>query len=227
MSGRPLTRLSVIKSHTRPIDSFVSLKPIQQDTATIYSGDSMGVIRCWAIRRTPGDDDKVEVIQGHDLPGHHTSITRLLVLEDEGNTALISASMDSQILYHPLSTQPKSSVNLGGAMKPPITIPNPLYGETTAVRSILILPETFHPTPLLLAGASDEDIRTYEISSTLDTGSRGKEVSRVQGHWSDVIDMDVWIKDIEGGKKEAWVVSASLDATLRRWSMAGENRTTG
>jgi WD40 repeat protein len=86
---------------------------------------------------------------------------------------------------------------------------------------------------LLLCGAADQDIRVYDLSSTLESASRSsqthsagegraKEISRIKGHWADVIDLDVWVKEVEGGKKEAWVVSASLDETLRRWSMQGE-----
>jgi WD40 repeat protein len=229
----PLPRLHVLKSHTRPVDSFALFKPDRTDHASFFSGDSMGVIRRWqVVRRGMGDTVEVKQ-QGPDLPGHHTSITRLLL--DGDNTGLYSCSMDSQILYHPLSELPPSSSTMTD-LKPALTIPHPLYPETTAIRSILLLPTTFHPQPLLLAGSSDEDIRAYDISSTLETASRSytaqqikssltgrsKEVSRVQGHWADVIDLDVWVKDVEGGKKEAWVVSASLDETLRRWSMAGE-----
>jgi WD40 repeat protein len=233
----PLTRLDQIKSHTRPVDSFALSHVDAEGRATVYAGDSMGVIRTWLFRRATGssnaDANKVQVTQGPDLPGHHTSITRLVMDGDQG---LISCSMDSQVVYHPLDqdqNQDGAQTRNGPTIRPAILIPNPLYPETTPVRSLLLLPSTFHPSPLLLCGAADQDIRVYDLSSTLESASRSsqthtagegraKEVSRIKGHWADVIDLDVWVKEVEGGKKEAWVVSASLDETLRRWSMQGE-----
>lgn len=235
----PLTRLDQIKSHTRPVDSFALSHVDAEGRATVYAGDSMGVIRTWLFRRATGssnaDANKVQVIQGPDLPGHHTSITRLIMDGDQG---LISCSMDSQVLYHPLDqnqdqNQNQDHIRNGPTIRPALSIPNPLYPETTPVRSSLLLPSTFHPSPLLLCGAADQDIRVYDLSSTLESASRSshthtagegraKEISRIKGHWADVIDLDVWVKEVEGGKKEAWVVSASLDETLRRWSMQGE-----
>jgi WD40 repeat protein len=229
----PLTRLDQIKSHTRPVDSFALSHVDAEGRATVYAGDSMGVIRTWLFRRATGssnaDANKVQVIQGPDLPGHHTSITRLVMDGDQG---LISCSMDSQVLYHPLD-QNQDQTGKEATVRPALSIPNPLYPETTPVRSLLLLPSTFHPSPLLLCGAADQDTRVYDLSSTLESASRSsqthtagegraKEVSRIKGHWADVIDLDVWVKEVEGGKKEAWVVSASLDETLRRWNMQGE-----
>lgn len=220
---QPLQRLHQIKSHTRPVDSFVLADSMQSSQATVYAGDSMGVIRTWRFASNP----ELQVTQGPDLPGHHTSITRLIMDGDQG---LISCSMDSQILYHSLSSGSSAS----STVKPALTIPDPLYPESTSIRSLLLLPSTFHPAPLLLCGASDQDVRVFDISDTLESASRSytaeqvktsrtgraKEISRIRGHWADVIDLDVWIKEVDG-KKEAWVVSASLDETLRRWSIQG------
>ena len=233
-SDLPLQRIHQLKSHTRPVDSFVLARADERTRqAIVYAGDSMGVIRTWSFTR-PSDPEAsvVQVVQGRDFPGHHTSITRLIM---DGDVGLISCSMDSQVLYHPLEEETGGMDGETGR-KPALTIPEPLYGESTSVRSLLLLPSTFHSTPLLLCGASDQSIRVFAISSTTDLASRSysseqikldpgrgraRQVSRIEGHWADVVDLDVWVKEVEGGKKEAWVVSASLDETLRRWSMQG------
>lgn len=41
-------------------------------------------------------------------------------------------------------------------------------------------------------------------------------VKEVEGHSHDVIELAVFTKEVEG-KKEAWILSASVDGTLRRW----------
>lgn len=41
-------------------------------------------------------------------------------------------------------------------------------------------------------------------------------VKEVEGHSHDVIELGVFTKEVEG-KKEAWILSASVDGTLRRW----------
>ncbi len=50
---------------------------------------------------------------------------------------------------------------------------------------------------------------------------RARQISTVEGHWLDVTCMREWVRETEKGK-EPWVISSSLDATFRRWSMQGE-----
>jgi hypothetical protein len=228
------------------VDSFALGQPeggSYGSEATIYSGDSLGSIKSWSISRLKDPstgqftEDDVKVEEGLGFGGHHTSITQLVL---DGNNGLISSSVDSQVLYHPLPLSTPTSLNSSSSdrkinPKLGIPIPQPLYPESTSVRSLLLLPLSFHTSPLLLTGASDEDIRVHDISSTLDYCSRnynaqdlqggngrGQELSRIKGHWADVMAMDIWIKEVEGGKREPWVVTAGLDQTIRRWSMQGE-----
>ncbi|GHJ84326.1 hypothetical protein NliqN6_0728 [Naganishia liquefaciens] len=205
---RGLRKLKTLKEHTRPVEALALAEPghlgSSANEAIFYSADSMGVIRSWLVKR---DEDDVAVTMKDLFEGHHTSVPDLLI----GEGGLWSASVDNQVLFHPIPrTQPPQS---------PTPIVHPDY-----VKSLCLLPSAFHPTaPLLLTGSVDEDIRVYDVSDILENASRGddasaKEIANVKGHFGEVSSLKCWIKEGEGGK-EPWVVSASLDGTLRRWSM--------
>lgn len=71
----------------------------------------------------------------------------------------------------------------------------------------------------------DEDIRVYDVTDILENASgedeaAAKKIANVKGHFGEVSALRCWIKEGESGK-EPWMVSASLDGTLRRWSMKG------
>lgn len=82
----------------------------------------------------------------------------------------------------------------------------------------------------LLTGAVDEAIRIFNLSDLDDlpsttsipwvglptTGALPGCVREVDGHAHDVMELGVFTKEVDG-KREAWIVSASLDCTLRRW----------
>lgn len=84
------------------------------------------------------------------------------------------------------------------------------------VKSILPNPSGL---PYIITGSDDEDIRVWD-STTLEE-SNSTPLSLVPGHCGEVSSLATWIKE-DGGKKEVIVVSAGLDATLRRWSLDGE-----
>jgi WD40 repeat protein len=271
--SRPLQKLTTIRRHTRPIeslvldDSSIEFLPGGGVEATFFSADSMGVVCRWVISRIKDGDgdaegeDRVEVKEVAELRGHKTSVADMVVAEgglwtgrfyfslflpNSLDDVLLgsglvetyfhpnphTASVDTTVLFHPFSTIPTV----------PIPIPHPYY-----VKSLLLLPPTFHPTPLLLTGSTDESIRVWDVSDVLEgaaeaASTRGrdgggdvplplplplptaKEMKPVQGHCHEVSALCTWIKDVDGqeGKKEAWVVSAGLDGTIRRWSMQGE-----
>lgn len=82
------------------------------------------------------------------------------------------------------------------------------------VKSILPNPQGL---PYIVTGCEDENIRVWDANN-LD--SKPKPLSIVEGHCGEVSALDVWIKD-EDGKKAVNIVSASLDGTLRRWTIQG------
>lgn len=88
-----------------------------------------------------------------------------------------------------------------------------------------------------MTGAADEAVRGFSLSSAdLDTASSKAAsawdglpvaadsklpgmISRVEGHSHEVTDLHAYVhrSSFEGGKRELWVVSGSVDGTLRRW----------
>jgi hypothetical protein len=120
------------------------------------------------------------------------------------------ASTDETIQLHayPPPTDPKPKP------APPIT-------HTTAFRAVL--PLYLHPKldsdafPYLLSGAGD-CIRVYDVSSV----DEAEFIREVEGHWRDVTLLRMWIREsVDGTKRDVWVVSGSLDGTLRKWKLSG------
>ena len=99
----------------------------------------------------------------------------------------------------------------------------PAISHRTAVRSVLPLQITPLAEPYLLT-ASGDFIRAYDISSPNEPELLGE----LDGHWHDVTALRLWMRksQIEGEagkiKVEPWIVSASLDGTLRKWRLLGK-----
>jgi hypothetical protein len=79
----PLKKMKTITKHTRPIECFVvDETSLTNDgitrSATVFSGDSMGVIYRWKITR---EGDKVVVEEVGELKGHQTSVADMVIGE--------------------------------------------------------------------------------------------------------------------------------------------------
>jgi WD40 repeat protein len=83
------------------------------------------------------------------------------------------------------------------------------------VKSILPSPNGL---PYIVTGSDDEDLRVWDVSTIGD--AEAQPLSVVSGHCGDITALATWVKE-ENGKKTVSVVSASLDGTLRRWTMKG------
>ena len=120
---------------------------------------------------------------------------------------MFSASSDEtvQILEQPQDSSRKPS--------PPITHP-------VAVRSILPLSLTDLAEPYIVTGAGDV-IRIYDISNP----DEPELIGEVDGHWHDVTALRLWVRRTTGGdnktRVEPWIISASLDGTIRKWRLQG------
>lgn len=101
----------------------------------------------------------------------------------------------------------------------------PALTHPTAVRAVLPLLITPLAEPYILTGSGDI-IRAYDISSPDEPELLGE----TDGHWHDVTALRLWMRKsaVEGEsgkyKIEPWVVSTSLDGTLRKWKLLGASR---
>lgn len=110
---------------------------------------------------------------------------------------LIQASMDYTAMFHG---------------KPSATLVHPRY-----VKSVLPLPGQ----PYVLTGSEDEHIRVWDGSNLESTNKT--PLSIVEAHCGEVTAFGLWETNVDG-RAEVKVVSASLDGTLRRWSVKGTSR---
>ena len=221
-----------ISAHTRPIESLAAYL----DTSTtpphlvLFTADTMGVIKVWDVVKDSTDGPPIwRSTLREDLNGHRTRINEIVYgnghlwsgkkSRDSSETMSLAnadlfllslASLDETIQ---LSVYPPPA-HVGLKKKTPIT-------HTTGFRAVL--PLYLHPEldpdafPYLLAGSGD-CIRVYDISS-LDEVEFLREI---EGHWHDVTHLRTWIQASgDGARRDVWVVSGSLDGTLRKWKLSG------
>ncbi|BEI81798.1 hypothetical protein CcaverHIS002_0209580 [Cutaneotrichosporon cavernicola] len=180
----------IIKDHTRPVETAAFRVPEElASPLTVWTADSMGVIKEWTIPQI------VVGLQApltfvSNLPGHETSVAQLAAVDD----GLWSASMDYNAMFHGV---------------PSATLAHPRY-----VKAILPHPNGM---PYILTGSEDEHIRVWDSSNLERTNKMPMSV--VVAHCGEVTAFGLWTCKQEGRLLEVKVVSASLDGTLRRWSM--------
>ena len=89
-----------------------------------------------------------------------------------------------------------------------------------AVRAILPLNLTNLSEPYLLTAAGDV-LRVYDVS-TLD---EPEYISEVDAHWHDITAVRLWMRKFarDDGKTlvEPWIITTSLDRTIRKWKLTG------
>ena len=101
------------------------------------------------------------------------------------------------------------------------TKPPPAISHPGGVKAILPLALTDLAEPYLFTAAGDV-IRTYDVS----TPDEPELIGEVDAHWHNVTLLRLWMRRTVGedGKTrvEPWLVSASLDNTIRKWRLSGE-----
>ncbi|GAA5852558.1 hypothetical protein JCM8547_002542 [Rhodosporidiobolus lusitaniae] len=253
----PLPCLLALKAHTRPLECLASYPlyaPLPSGTneddvdlsdrertghSGVVSADSMGAVKVWELWR---EDGKVEGELRCEVRDHEMGIWDLKV-GPEGE--LWTASADSSLLLSRLSLSTPST-----PPTPLLRIPHP-----SQVRSFLSLPLTplslsLPPPSYVLTGASDELLRVFDLadpSGAMDSDEErerkrewtglplpeGAElegcVNEIEGHTHDVVALGAYtVKNAEkGGRREVWIVSGSLDGTLRRWKFEEELKMRG
>jgi len=197
-----------ISAHSRPVESLAAYLDVTGPSPhlVLFTADTMGVIKVWDVVKDSTEDRPIwRSTLRDELKDHRTRINEIVY----GDGHLWSASADETIRLHlyPAPTDAKLKPS------PPIT-------HTTAFRAVL--PVYFHPKldpdafPYLLAGSGDS-IRVYDISSLDET----ELMREVEGHWHDVTHLRTWLQESADGRKDVWIISGSLDSTLRKWKLSG------
>ncbi|OCB84175.1 WD40 repeat-like protein [Sanghuangporus baumii] len=167
----------------------------------------MGIIKVWEIERSYGDSPNCRATQKEELIAHRTGINDMWF----GQGQLWTASSDDTVL---LTQRPPS-----GTVQQTPSKPVPPISHPTAVKALLPLSLTDLGESLLLTGASDA-IRLFDINEP----SSPELLSTTDAHWFDIVSLRLWFRrrTTEDGKLsvEPWIVSASLDQTIRRWKLA-------
>ncbi|KAG8952623.1 hypothetical protein FRC04_003985 [Tulasnella sp. 424] len=219
----PLHQLSSISGHRRPVEA---LATPENGSSHIVSGDSMGVMKAWNLeerwRSSPTSLPTVRATPVADLGGHRTGVNDVVL----ASSYLWTASTDETVTirrYTP-NAQPSISPSV-------VTLEH-----SKPVRSLLLLSNSSIAQPYLLTGNGDV-IRVYDISELVDededSGASGdrKPLTEVSGvarllnevdvHSHSVTSLQLWLKtssDTPNG--EPWIVSGSLDGTVRRWRLS-------
>jgi len=201
--GKPLQSVGSISAHTRPVEA-LAFHTTSDRSIVLYTADTMGVIRVWDVTKED-HSDQWRITQQEELCYHRTGINEMLY----GQGQLWTASTDEtvQVRLHPAPASPVKPI-------PPITHP-------TAVKAIISLSLTYLAEPYLLTGAGDV-IRVYDVS----TIEEPELIREVDAHWHDVTALHLWMRTtrVEGAegqlKVEPWIVSASLDGTIRKWRLS-------
>ncbi|KAF7796869.1 hypothetical protein EIP86_008054 [Pleurotus ostreatoroseus] len=205
--GKPLVSAGSLSAHTRPVEALAA-HTIDGASAVLYTADTMGITKAWELRKEDGPSPRWQSTLKEELNHHRTKINEIMY----GNGQLWSASSDETVQVHYDPPLPKDQKD-GTRPMPPITHP-------TAARAVLPLSLTSLAEPYLLTGSGDV-IRAYDISSPDEPELLGEN----DAHWHDVIALRLWMRktplENEPGKYqvEPWVVSASLDGTLRKWKL--------
>jgi WD40 repeat protein len=115
--------------------------------------------------------------------------------------------MDLSTTFHPSPSQGRAPSAI-----PSLPQPAGLPSSALAPLSLCLLPEA--RPPLLLVGHADDAIRLYSLEDG--EGHETRLLRAQEGHKAEVSALAPWSRD-----GESWIVSASLDRTLRRWKLAG------
>lgn len=249
--NNPLVQIGSTTGHTRPVECLA----VDHSTGyRMYSADSLGVIKAWEVESHPTPTTSRRLTHVGDLEAHTMGVTdmwvahgrvwsgELVVLVDVSPAILTNDTILRGNLASTDNTVRVQSFDKGAV--------SPCLGHPTHVRSLLPLHLTPTGLPVVIAGSSSGGIHMWDLEWNGDSddpsvidGSGARESGLVDVHSHDVSALALWIRHptIEAsiytsGKGqelplvksvEAWIVSGSLDGTLRRWRVTGQSQLEG
>lgn len=219
----PLPSLrATLRAHTRPVVVLTSLPPAPSDailpdvptSCTFFSADSMG-----RILQVSVEENRCEVLR--ELNGHETNIHAMCPVwretEDGRYTADIwTVSSDKTVRRFPLSAWARGPVlpgrvsQAGGVLgTQPAVYADVQLILPSGARSVLPL-EPLHASlrDQVLIGAADGSLQVWHLSAP------SHALHALDGHWHEVTFLGVWYRH-----QAPWIVSCSLDGTIRRWPL--------
>ncbi|TEB35988.1 WD40 repeat-like protein [Coprinellus micaceus] len=206
LSTTPLQNAGSIASHTRPIECLAGYAA-SESSAILYTADTMGIIRVWELKKEPSvKPARWRATSKGELNHHRTRINDLVL----GQNLVWTASSDETVQIHPAIESEPGTIQ---------KLPQPLEHPALAVKSLLVLPLTDLGESYLLTAAGDF-LRVYDIS----TLAEPELVSNTDVHWHDITAVRLWYrakKTDEVTHVEPYIVTTSLDQSIRKWRLAG------
>ncbi|KAG8908183.1 hypothetical protein FRB99_008726 [Tulasnella sp. 403] len=214
-ASKGLNQLASLSGHRRPVEALA----MSEDTPnTLVTGDSMGVIKIWELEdRWKSSLEASATIRAtvkEELSGHRTGINEAV----KAPGRLWTGSTDQTVVFRAYPLQPSAA---------PISYS---LEHQHPVKCLLDLSHSPIRQSYLLTGSGDV-IRVYDISELVDDNTEDGHPRVTQGtahllheidvHSQPVTSLALWIRRTdENSPPVPWIVSSSLDGTLRRWNLS-------
>ncbi|KAG9318250.1 WD40-repeat-containing domain protein [Chiua virens] len=187
-----------ISAHSRPVECLTGVAH-SETSVTLMTADTMGVIKIWKLDKESGTNPRWRGDVQDTLNHHRTRITEIRY----GDGQIWTASSDETVQIIPYPSDPT-------------TKPIPPLNHSLPVRAVLPLSLTPLAEPYVVSAYGDV-IRLYDVS----TLSEPEMLGEIDAHWHDVMAVRLWIRSSKNKagqtRIEPWIVSTSLDGTIRKW----------
>jgi WD40 repeat protein len=164
------------------------------------TADTIGVVKIWRLERESGPNPRWRSDLQDTLTYHRTRVTEILY----GAGQIWTASSDETVQITSYPPDPTS------------TRPTPPLNHPLPVRALLPLSLTPLAEPYVVTAYGDV-IRLYDLS----TISEPEILGEIDAHWHDVTAVRLWMRTSKNKagqtRIEPWIVSTSLDGTIRKW----------